>query len=181
MSIVTHPEKATKFSEAIKAWKSISQQIAKKSRDGWTVVEFNPNRFEIETKCSDDAACPFDWDVLCNMLCETFKKLLDYMGDLTQQLNSVEAELCDCEHACEFLDYDKANSDKGFALYQMIHDRRINRRFLKNEYRRVNAILTSTYSDLASGKLKDTFNDIDNQVYEPRALRSLFVKDEGDE
>lgn len=115
------------------------------------------------------------------MLSDTFKKLLDYSDDLMQQLNSVEAELCDCEHACEFLDYDQSNSDKGYALYQMIHDRRINRRFLKNEYRRVNAILSSTYSDLAAGKLKDAFNDIDNQVYEPRALRSLFIKNEGDE
>lgn len=90
---------------------------------------------------------------------------------MSDRLNQVGAELCDCEHACEFFKYDVV---RGYKLYAMIRERRIKRRHYKNELRRINSILEMSYFDIVSGGIETSFKEIDEQTYEPRVLTELF-------
>ena len=55
----------------------------------------------------------------------------------------------------------------------MIRERRIERRSLKNELWKANAVLGMSYSDIANGKIESAFAEIEQQSYEPRILKEL--------
>ncbi len=175
MSIVSVPEKATKFPDASRAWKFITTQIPKKKRDGFSVESYTPTRHEVDIEITDGFPQVFNWNEISDTLSKLFGGLYRYKDELSEQIGTVEAELCDIEHACEFYDM---SGDEGFRMYKMIHERRNVRRHLKNEYRKVSSILGMTFSDFASGKINEMLKDVDKQVYEPRALRELFYNNQ---
>lgn len=155
MSITNKPEKAAKFPDAAKAWRILTTQMSKKKRDGWKVIAYEQkqqdnkkdvkveqttkNRFRADvydtSPISDEE---FDWEKVRQNITESFSEIIKYKEKLSIKLNNIEAELCDCEHACEFFKCDAAH---GYKLYAMIRERRIKRRFIKDELWKANAVL----------------------------------------
>lgn len=184
MCITNRREKAARFSDSGKAWRVLTTQMSKKKRDGWKVVayEVEPAKVEeapvnttqrfranIDTSAVSDE--DFNWEkVRCNIT-ESFSEIIAYKERLSAKLNQIEAELCDCEHACEFFKCDAAH---GYKLYAMIRERRIKRRYYKDELWRANSVLGMSYSDIANGGIENAFKEINEQAYEPRVLKELF-------
>ena len=178
-TITIRPEKATKFPDAGKAWKALSTQMSKKKRGDWKVSEYITDaekkqsktafRIDLPPRAGDDET--FDWEKVQKNITESFSEIIAYKEKLRLRLEAVEAELCDCEHACEFFKCDAAH---GYKLYAMIRERRIRRRYLKDELRRANAVLDMSYTDIAGGGIESSFREIESQIYTPRVLTELF-------
>lgn len=188
MSITNRLEKAARFPDAGKAWNVLTNQMPKKKRDGWKVISYEkpealkkqepvsnggtqPQRFRvaIDTSIVNDEG--FDWDKVKKNISESFSEIIAYKEKLSSKLSQIEAELCDCEHYCEFFRCDAAH---GYKLYAMIRERRIKRRFIKDELRKANSILNMSYTDIANGGIENAFKEINEQAYEPRVLTELF-------
>lgn len=182
MSVTNRKEKAAKFQDSGKAWRILTTQMPKKKRDGWKVVAYEPDeapkpveqtpqryRASIDTTSVSDEN--FDWDKVRQNITESFSEIIAYKDRLSSKLSQVEAELCDCEHACEFFKCDAAH---GYKLYAMIRERRIKRRYLKNELWKASSVLGMSYSDIANGGIENAFKEISKQAYEPRVLKELF-------
>lgn len=189
MSVTNRQEKAAKFSDAGKAWRVIVTQMSKKKRDGWKVVPYDKEEKTTdkikETESTDDTAKrfkatldtstlleeEFDWDKVRQNITESFADIIAYKEYLTSKISQIEAELCDCEHACEFFKCDVVH---GYKLYAMIRERRIKRRFYKDELWRASSVLGMSYSDIANGGIENAFKEIEDQSYKPRVLTELF-------
>lgn len=183
MCITNRREKAARFSDSGKAWRVLTAQMSKKKRDGWKVIAYEvspPQQAEKQadvqrfranidtTKVSDEN---FDWEKVKKNIAESFAEIIAYKSRLSAKLNQIEAELCDCEHACEFFKCDAAH---GYKLYAMIRERRIKRRHYKDELWRANSVLEMSYTDIANGGIENVFKEIGEQTYEPRVLKELF-------
>lgn len=183
MCITNRREKAARFSDSGKAWRVLTTQMSKKKRDGWKVIAYEvspPQQVEKQadvqrfranidtTKVSDEN---FDWEKVKKNIAESFAEIIAYKSRLSAKLNQIEAELCDCEHACEFFKCDAAH---GYKLYAMIRERRIKRRHYKDELWRANSVLEMSYTDIANGGIENVFKEIGEQTYEPRVLKELF-------
>lgn len=184
MCITNRREKAARFSDSGKAWRILTTQMSKKKRDGWKVIAYESEtsknkeavsnstpRFKANIDVSSLSDESFNWDNVKRNITESFSEIIAYKERLAVKLNRIEAELCDCEHACEFFKCDAAH---GYKLYAMIRERRIKRRYYKDEIWRANAILNMNYSDIANGGIETAFNEINEQAYEPRVLKELF-------
>lgn len=178
MSATNQPGLATRFADKGKAWRVLNSQIPKKERTEWTILAYNEEqkrdnhkRFRASTDMSVVTEKDFDWERVKRNITESFSEIIAYKELLSDRLNQVGAELCDCEHACEFFKYDVV---RGYKLYAMIRERRIKRRYYKNELRRVNSILEMSYLDIVSGEIENSFKEIDEQTYKPRVLTELF-------
>ena len=152
----------------------------KKRRVGWSVKAIaeqdSKNQEPKAIRCNQieesiQLEHSIGWDSLAEQLEHTYQELLGYRVEVKAALDNVEATLCDCEHACEFFKLDAA---KGYKMYRMIRAARMNRRFLKDELRRINAVLDCNPATIASGQIKVALQGIDAQVYEPRVLQELF-------
>lgn len=178
MTASTNQSNAAKFKDASKAWRVLISQVPKKKRDGWQITEFistkkqkESERIKVDLQPPQSVDEGFDWNKVKDDIENSFSKIISYKERLNTSLNRVEEELCDCEHACEFF---KCDAAKGYKLYSMIRERRIERRFLKNELWRANAVLGMSYSDIANGEIESAFAEIEQQSYEPRILKELF-------
>lgn len=177
MSITSSKDKAEVFVDSTRALNTINNSMSKDERKKWMVVQYEKKDskstkvFHSAPDSSVECICGVEWDSVCNNITNSYSQLIDYRSRLQRDLGIVNAELCDCEHACEFF---KCDAARGYRLYAMIRERRIKRRHLKNELMRVSAILDMGYSDIANGCIKDAFRKIDEQVYEPRVLKELF-------
>lgn len=184
MGITNRREKATRFSDSGKAWRILTTQMPKKKRDGWMVVSYeeklitpadeesnSSQRFRADIDTSSVSDETFDWEKVRSNITESFSEIIAYKERLSAKLNQIEAELCDCEHACEFF---KCDASHGYKLYAMIRERRIKRRFYKDELRKANSVLSMSYSDIANGGIENAFKEINEQTYEPRVLKELF-------
>lgn len=184
MCITNRQEKAARFPTQGKAWRVLTTQMSKKKRDSWKVVAYESKsakvedipktaiqRFRANIDTSSVSDENFNWEkVRCNIT-ESFSEIIAYKERLSAKLNQIEAELCDCEHACEFFKCDAAH---GYKLYAMIRERRIKRRHYKDELWKANSVLGMSYSDIANGGIENAFKDINEQAYEPRVLKELF-------
>lgn len=183
LTVTNSKEKATKFPDSGKAWRVLQNQMPKKKRDGWMVVSYESKaeeecragqiskkiRADIDTSVVSEQ--PFDWDKIKFDITESYAQVLLYKEQLTKKLSEVNAELCDCEHACEFYKYDVVH---GYKLYAMIRERRIRRRFYKDELQRVETVLGMSYSEIIEDGIENAFEKIDEQTYVPRAMPELF-------
>lgn len=129
MSITNKPEKAARFPDAGKAWNVLTNQMPKRKRDGWKVVSYEKSevpkkqealskessqtqrfRVAIDTSIVNDEG--FDWDKVKKNISESFSEIIAYKNKLLSDLTQIEAELCDCEHYCEFFRCDAAHGYK---------------------------------------------------------------------
>lgn len=178
-----------------KAYNVLMCSFPKKQREGWKVISVGTNTDtteEVKISSNEVVVCncdgiervrsnPIDenidekykpnWDFISKELKDMLSTVSTYKDKIYKELIDVEAELCDCEHACEFF---KLNAVKGYKLYSMIRERRIKRRQLKDEYRRAMAVLNMSSQNIVDGKLEKVFKEIDEQAYEPRILKKLF-------
>lgn len=195
LSKVKGIEKATKFETESKARNVLMCSLPKKKRTGWRVIaKERKEKISKGIECDntyqnqsivireDGGECRYrsdisipeerkDWDLIRKNFEAIYSDIVKYKEEIFQKLIDVESELCDCEHACEFF---KFNAAKGYNLYSMIRERRIRRRYLKNEYKKISLMLNMSYQEIAEGKLEKGFKEIDEQSYKPRVLKELF-------
>ena len=180
ISVTSNLNKATVFTEESRAYNFLTNCFPKKRRVGWSVKAIaeqdSKNQEPKAIRCNQiEESIQLEhsivWDSLAEQLEHTYQELLGYRVEVKAALDNVEATLCDCEHACEFFKLDAA---KGYKMYRMIRAARMNRRFLKDELRRINAVLDCNPATIASGQIKVALQGIDAQVYEPRVLQELF-------
>lgn len=180
ISVTSNLNKATVFTEESRAYNFLTNCFPKKRRVGWSVKAIaeqdSKNQEPKAIRCNQieeiiQLEHSIGWDSLAEQLEHTYQELLGYRVEVKAALDNVEATLCDCEHACEFFKLDAA---KGYKMYRMIRAARMNRRFLKDELRRINAVLDCNPATIASGQIKVALQGIDAQVYEPRVLQELF-------
>lgn len=192
-------EKAATFPTQGKAYNVLTCSFPKKKRAGWKVIEKDADkdikpdlkvgsptpqnisvqmcdgvqRYRSDVQSIPNTRDKLNWEIIRKNFEKAYSDIVTYKEEIYKQLTDVELELCDCEHACEFFRY---NASKGYKLYSMIRDRRIRRRYLKNEYKKAMTILNMSYQNIVDGKLERVFREIDEQSYEPRALKELFVE-----
>lgn len=89
------------------------------------------------------------------------------------KLSTVDREIEDILHACEFYNY---NACDGFKIYKLLHDKRVERRKIKKYITVINYI-QKNYGDIL---LQETFSDMikrhPDDKYCPRELEELFKK-----
>ena len=192
-------EKAVTFPTQGKAYNVLTCSFPKKKRAGWKVIEKDTDkdikpdlkvgsptpqnisvqmcdgvqRYRSDVQSIPNTRDKLNWEIIRKNFEKAYSDIVTYKKEIYKQLTDIELELCDCEHACEFFRY---NASKGYKLYSMIRDRRIRRRYLKNEYKKAMTILNMSYQNIVDGKLERVFREIDEQSYEPRALKELFVE-----
>lgn len=179
VEITNNIEKATIFPSLEHAENFVSNQLPKRIRGIWIPIETDKKfpgqtQEKLHINLNHDLNNLFDWEGVVNSVQNSFAKLLEYKSDLIAELNRINEELCDCVHACEFYKLDAA---KGYKIYKMIRERRVRRRFLKDELAKISCVLEMPHLELISGKLQEKFRSIENQHYEPRVLKELFEDD----
>lgn len=90
---------------------------------------------------------------------------------LTDQLSTVDKEICDILHYIEFCNL---NAAQGYKVYKMIKERRIRRRSIKNELQVLDIILGKKISETATDEIEKAVAGMDKRKYEPRVMSELF-------
>lgn len=114
---------------------------------------------------------PFDWEAFYENIEGTLEALKEYRTKLIEKLHLLDAELCDLFHACEFFQYDLY---RGYKLYAMIRERRIWRRFCKNELQLATKLLSMKPWEIVNEGMEIAAAEVRQQYYVPRALPELF-------
>ena len=91
--------------------------------------------------------------------------------ELCKQLSDVDKELSDLNHYIEFCNL---NAAQGYKAYKMVKERRIKRRYIKNELAVVNKILENKLSDSITEDIGKVIRGLDERIYTPRILNELF-------
>jgi hypothetical protein len=92
-------------------------------------------------------------------------------NELTDQLSTVDKEICDILHYIEFCNL---NAAQGYKAYKMLKERRIKRRSIKNELQVVDIILGKKISETATDEIEKAISGMDKRKYEPRVMTELF-------
>ena len=119
------------------------------------------------------------------MVADNIQKWLDKIADLNglardasnrkaelqRQLNEIENELLDINHYIEFTNL---NAAQGYKASQMIKQRRVKRRSIKNELAVLDIILSKKISESVTDEIYRSVEGLDGRSYEPRVLKELF-------
>lgn len=92
-------------------------------------------------------------------------------NELTDQLSTVDKEVCDILHYIEFCNL---NAAQGYKAYKMLKERRIKRRSIKNELQVLDIILGKKISETATDEIQKAVEGMDKRKYEPRVMKELF-------
>lgn len=90
---------------------------------------------------------------------------------LVEQLSKIDMEIVDIEHAAEFYNL---NASQGYKLYKLLHDRRIERRKIKDELQVINLTLGTSINSNNMNNLEKSILGMDNRIYTPRINKELF-------
>lgn len=90
---------------------------------------------------------------------------------LVEQLSKIDMEIVDIEHAAEFYNL---NASQGYKLYKLLHDRRIERRKIKDELQVINLTLGTSINSNNMNNLEKSILGMDNRTYTPRINKELF-------
>lgn len=90
---------------------------------------------------------------------------------LIRELQTVDLEIVDIEHAAEFY---VLNAAQGYKIYKMLHDARIKRREIKNELEEIKYTLGTQLRSDRLNNLEKTLIGIHNRKYSARVIKELF-------
>lgn len=94
-----------------------------------------------------------------------------YLGVLDSELERIQLEIIDIEHAAEFFNLDLY---KGWKVYKMLQDARKRRRKYKDEKAKIEYILRSNFVDCTNNAITNYIKSLDDRKYNPRVLQELF-------
>lgn len=92
-------------------------------------------------------------------------------GHLVNELQKIDLEIVDIEHAAEFYNL---NASQGYKLYKLLHDSRIKRRSVKDELQKINSFLGTPMKSNDMENLRKSILGLDNRKYTPRINKELF-------
>lgn len=148
-------EKAVNFLKA-------TPKVLLKQCDELKVVPVNGSaNFELNFKLDDFV------DELFNKTCA----LQDRKEFLLTELSRLDKERTDIEHAAEFYNL---NASQGYKIYKMLHENGVERRKVKDEIYKINAIFGQTISAQGTETVKKSFQGLEDRKYEPRIFKELF-------
>ena len=172
IKLVNNMKKASKWEDELKAnnfFKSISKST--KFKECNLKVEY-VSQEEIAT---DLPVKPVElsYDILEKVKeMHVFTKELEnrklYLSD---KLSKIDLEIVDIEHAAEFYNL---NASQGYKLYKLLHDRRIERRKIKDELQIIGFTLGTTINSTNIHNLERSILGMDNKKYTPRINKELF-------
>ena len=90
---------------------------------------------------------------------------------LIEQIQMINLEIVDIEHAAEFYNL---NASQGYKLYKLLHDARVKRRELKNELQKIDLSLGTSIRSSNMENLERSIMGLDNRQYTPRVNKELF-------
>lgn len=136
----------------------------------WQVktIEDNTNKEVVRIENND-----IDYDFVNTLQSiEKFsKQLLEQKSQLENKLTNVEKEIIDIEHAAEFYNLDAA---KGYKIYKMLHEARIERRKCKDGLTKISYVLDGNFQDCLQSRMTKRIEGLNHREYEPRVLKELF-------
>ena len=141
-----------------------------RNKYGFKVVDVSSFE-EFGTTIDNDSSNQFDLDVLTasNELKDIANKIMIRREHLTRELSLIDLEIQDIEHAAEFYEL---NASQGYKLYKMLHDARIKRRNIKDEWSMLGAFLNSSIKNMDN--VRKMSDGLDNRQYTPRVNKELF-------
>ena len=201
--ITTSIHDATKFTKE-KANNILRYCISRDSASKWDILNIHnlsmpvtlADRYEREEREKEDskiAATPtisiemdeliperfrdgnFNWIKFATDLIDTRNDLIKYQSVLVKLEAKNHNEELDLRHKIEL--GRPGNVVEGYKLYKRLRETLITRRHIKNDMKRVEALL-SAQDVFLSGEVVRTLNLIENQKYNPRALPELFEDEE---
>lgn len=92
-------------------------------------------------------------------------------GHLIGELQKIDLEIVDIEHAAEFYNL---NASQGYKLYKLLHDSRLKRRTIKDELQKINSFLGTPMKSNDMENLRKSILGLDNRKYTPRINKELF-------
>lgn len=99
------------------------------------------------------------------------KELLKQRTAYEDKLMTTEKEIIDIEHAAEFYTLDAA---KGYKIYKMLHNARIERRKCKDMISKISYVLDGNFQDCLSDTMSKRIEGLNHREYAPRVLKELF-------
>lgn len=99
------------------------------------------------------------------------KNLEDRRLFLMSQIQILDLELVDIQHAAEFYDL---SASQGYKLYKLMHEVTIKRRGFKNELQQINLLLGTTLKTENIENLEKSIQGMDSRRYTPRIHKELF-------
>ena len=128
------------------------------------VVQWNYDEF-IDQHCLDNV------DEKISNLQKFLRNVYAQKTFAEQQLQNIEKEITDIEHAAEFYNLNAAN---GYKLYKMLHEARNKRRKYKDQLLIIDIIMDGNIGDISNGRTLRRIKGLDNRKYKPRILEELF-------
>jgi hypothetical protein len=90
---------------------------------------------------------------------------------LSNLLSQEDMKIVDIEHAAEFY---KLNAARGYKLYRMLHEARINRRKIKDELEEIEILEHLNFNMTKAQQMINSIKQMENKKYRPRILEELF-------
>ena len=171
-SIVEDIDNATKWKNIQKA-NNVCKNVNKSQK-------IQGNHFEVryvvqENKMISPPAKPIelDYDILDKVkdILLATKQMEERKMYLAEEIQKVDLEIVDIEHAAEFYDL---NASQGYKLYKLLRDNRIKRRELKDELEKINLFLGTSIKSANMENLERSILGLDNRQYTPRINKELF-------
>ena len=100
-----------------------------------------------------------------------FGELEDRKNLLLEKSSTLDKKVCDIMHCAEFYELDAC---KGYKLYRILHETRIERRKVKNELEGIFGILRSVSVKNIESATKSFENAYRDKKYAPRVVDELF-------
>jgi hypothetical protein len=173
LSATTTLTKAARFPSPEKARRVRANELPKATRKLWYVMADPLHKVGVSELTPQGV---INWSETAATLTDIYKALVTYRADLQKQHAAISDELEDLLHACEFCEYSQEGEQQ---VYAMMRERRRQRRVIKYELARINAVVTTPVEAIATGVLVQTIEKIARQSYRPRVLGELFIQGPG--
>lgn len=103
---------------------------------------------------------------------EKFEQLDKRKSELSEKHSQLDKKIEDIMHCAEFYELDAC---KGYKLYKILHQTRIERRIVTNELKAIGETLSRLSISNIKGAIKETENAFSkDKIYTPRVVDELF-------
>lgn len=165
-TITSNINKAISFNSREKAENFLKSSPKKIVEMNWSIVDLN------YAYLSNQDNSNYDIESEVENIEDFVKHIYQRQYVLNSELETVNKEIVDIEHAAEFY---TLNAAQGYKLYKLLHDARVRRRECKDELAKISYILDGKFNDCITERISRQINGLENRKYRPRVLAELFT------
>lgn len=168
--VVSSYDEATKWSDITKANNVLRTMSSK----------YHPYNFSVQVAIRENGSTvppakavnlEYDIEEKINEIKAFVKNLEERRLFLLSQIQILDLELVDIQHAAEFYNL---NASQGYKLYRLMHDVTTKRRNFKDELKKIELSLGSSLTTSTIGNLEKAMAGLNNRQYTPRINKTLF-------